>query len=273
MINKKNILILGGTSEASELVALLSGKPDIQITLSLAGRTKSPVLPQVNHRIGGFGGILGLTDYIKAEKITALICATHPFAQKMPFNAMEAAKIADIPLLFILRPQWQPQAGDNWLEVDSHSQAILSCGVQSTSTGSQQYAPDPAQPDGSQDNSLNIFLTVGRLELAHYAASSQKYNYVIRSIDEIEDKPVKKAVYITARPPFTVKNEEELLKKYNIDYIITKNSGGAATAAKLAACRKLKIPVIMIRRPQRPDWLHVQSGQEAMEWILKLDNI
>lgn len=231
---------------------MLAAYPEIKATLSLAGRTRSPVLPQINHRIGGFGGVLGLADYIKEQKITALICATHPFAQKMPFNAAEAAKIADIPIIHLLRPQWQPQAGDNWLEVSNHKEAL------------SHLIP--------HSSSLNIFLTVGRLELAHYTTAPE-HNYLIRSIDEIEEKILPNAVYITARPPFNVESETELLKKYKINYIISKNSGGQATEAKLTAARNIGIPVIMIKRPPRPEGLHVKTAQEAMEWILKLYNI
>jgi len=241
-----NILILGGTSEASELVALLAGKPHIQIILSLAGRTKNPVLPQVNCRVGGFGGAYGLADYIKEQNIGALVCATHPFAQKMPFNAQEAAKIAGVPLLYLLRPQWEKTAQDMWIEVASHRQASKALGI----------APK------------RIFLSVGKLELEEYINSSQHY-YVIRSIDEITGKPLKNAFYITSRPPFNLDNEYKLLHDHKIDYLVSKNSGGAATSAKLAACSKLKIPVIMISRPRRPAGLHVQSAQEAMDWVYK----
>ncbi len=230
-------------------MGLLAARPEIKTILSLAGRTKNPVLPQINHRIGGFGGVFGLTDYIKEYKITVLICATHPFARKMPFNALEAAKITAIPLLYLLRPAWQKQVGDNWLEVESHQEALSS------------LPPHPS--------SLNIFLTVGRLELDEYISSPQ-HHYIIRSIDEITEKPLKNAVYITARPPFSLENERDIMREHKIDYLITKNSGGKATEAKLTAARKLGIPVILIKRPIRPDGLHVATANEAMEWIDKI---
>lgn len=236
---------------------LLAVRPDIKTTLSLAGRTKNPVLPFSSHetlttnheplyRIGGFGGSIGLANYIKEHKITAIVCATHPFARKMPFNAAEATKIAGIPILYLLRPQWQPQAGDKWIEVTDHKKAISS------------LIPHPS--------SLNIFLTVGRLELSEYTTAPQHF-YVIRSIDEIAEKPLENAVYITARPPFSVENEREIMQKYKIDFLITKNSGGSATEAKITAARELSIPVILINRPARPDGLHVTTTDEALEWI------
>lgn len=214
--------------------------------LSLAGRTKNPVLPQINYRIGGFGGANGLADYIRENNITALICATHPFAQKMPFNAQDAAKIADIPLLYLLRPAWQKQAGDNWIEVKIHKEAISS------------LTP--------YHSSLNVFLTVGRLEIDEYQNAPHHF-YVVRSIDEISKKLLKNAAYITDRPPFNVENERNIMREYKIDYLVTKNSGGAATEAKITAARELGIPVILINRPNRPDGLHVATASEAMEWI------
>ncbi|MEQ1789225.1 MAG: cobalt-precorrin-6A reductase [Rickettsiales bacterium] len=248
-----NILILGGSSEASELVGLLATHPNITATLSLAGRTKNPVLPQINHRIGGFGGAIGLANYIKEQKITSLICATHPFAQKMPFNAQEAAQIANIPLLFLLRPQWKAQIADNWIEVDSHAEAIkhLSSVIR---------------------HPLSVFLTVGRLEISEYVTAPQ-HNYIIRSIDEITEKSLPNAIYITSRPPFSVENEREIMREHKIDYLITKNSGGSATQAKLIAAHELNIPVILINRPSRPIGLHVATANEAMAWIISQNNI
>ena len=278
----KKILILGGTSEASELVALLAERPEFAVTLSLAGRTKAPVLPltspsppagegwgggdlprteqspplpnpppqggrEFSHRIGGFGGAGGLANYLKEQKIDILICATHPFAAKMPWNALEAAKAADIPVLFVLRPEWKPQPDDNWTEVASHKQAL-------------SIIRHPS----------SVFLTVGRLELAEYSNDTKNF-YLVRSIDEIAEKPIKNAKYITARPPFSVESELELMKSEKIDFLITKNSGGAATQAKLLAARALQIPVILIRRPARPpeskNTNHVASAKEAVQWL------
>jgi precorrin-6A/cobalt-precorrin-6A reductase len=254
-----NILILGGTSEASELIKLLALCPEIKATLSLAGRTSSPVLPKNNNltiRIGGFGGALGLAEYIKNNQINVLICATHPFAKNMPWNALEATKIAGIPVLYVLRPAWQAQNDDKWVEVANHKAAI-----QQLTTNSQEHNFSP-----NKERTYKIFLTVGRLELAEYEAAAEHF-YVVRSIDEVEEKTLRNAQYITARPPFTVADERELMRSFAIDFVITKNSGGAATEAKLTAARELKIPVILISRPPRPNVLHLQTAAQAMEWL------
>lgn len=221
--------------------------------MSLAGRTKNPVLPKIPYRIGGFGGAVGLANYIKESNIKAIVCATHPFAAKMPFHAYEAAKIIGIPILYLLRPAWKPEAPDKWIEVDSHKEAI-----EQLANSNQQLA--------------TIFLTVGRLELEEYRNAPQ-HHFVIRSIEEIEEKPIKNAIYITDRPPFTLEHELALLRKHRIDVVITKNSGGEATKAKLLAAREVGIPVILIKRPARPEGLHVQSARQALDWVKSLHNI
>ncbi len=193
----------------------------------------------------------GLVSYIQDQKITAIVCATHPFARRMPFNAQEAAKIAGVPIIHLLRKPWLPQASDNWIEVDSHKDAINHLSLK------------------TQAIILNIFLTVGRLELAEYVNTPQ-YSYLIRSIDALSAKPIENAQYITARPPFSIENERKIMQKYKIDFLITKNSGGTATEAKLTAARELKIPVILINRPIRPEGLHVEVASDAIKWLVSL---
>jgi len=242
-----HILILGGTSEASALTNALAARPDIRATLSLAGRTQNPVLPRIECRVGGFGGAGGLAAWMRQHEVTALIDATHPFARIMPFNAVEAAHIANVPLLSLLRPEWQPEAGDNWTQVPDHNEAISILGS----------AP------------RRVFLTVGRLEINAYTIAPQHF-YVVRSIDPVEPKPLPNAVWLMARGPFSIDSEGALLKEHNIDAVITKNSGGEATQAKLVAARKLGLPVILIARPPRPDTEHVATAEEAMNWIARI---
>ncbi len=58
---------------------------------------------------------------------------------------------------------------------------------------------------------------------------------------------------LSARGPFTVEDETALLVEHRIDVLVTKDSGGAATAAKLTAARDRGLPVVMVRRPPLPD--------------------
>lgn len=225
------ILILGGTTEARQLAAALAQRADLAVTLSLAGRTEKPVAQPVPVRVGGFGGVDGLAAYLSAEGIGLLVDATHPYAARISANAAEAAGKAGVPLLALRRPGWTRQVGDNWMMVDGVAGAIAALGI------------EPRR----------VFVALGRNEVAGFAAAPQ-HSYLFRSVDPIEPPlPVPNAAYVVDRGPFAEAGEVALLEAYAIDAIVCKNSGGAATYGKLAAARKLGIPVYMLRRPELPD--------------------
>jgi precorrin-6A/cobalt-precorrin-6A reductase len=239
------ILILGGTLEARRLAEYLRGRADVAITLSLAGRTASPVAQPVPVRIGGFGGAEGLAAYLRAERIAALIDATHPYAATISDNAARAAAAAGVRLLALRRPPWQPAAGDRWTEVADVAAAVQSLG------------PAPRR----------VFLTLGRKELAPFA-TAPRHRYLVRSVDPVEPPlPVPHAIYLLARGPFAEAAERELLVAHGIDAIVSKNSGGAATYGKIAAARALGIEVVMLRRPHLPAVPSVATVDEAAGWL------
>lgn len=239
------ILILGGTSEASALARALAGRPEIEAELSLAGRTQSPVPPPVAHRIGGFGGVKGLEGHLAAGGFRAVIDATHPFAQGMSRNAAEACARLLLPLVAFSRPPWVAGPGDRWAEVADVEAAVRALGEQ------------PAC----------VFLTVGRLSLPAFAAAPQ-HRYLIRTIDRpdgLEALPFHRLVQ--ARGPFDRAAEETLMRQEAVEILVTKNSGGGATAAKLEAARRLGLPVVMIRRPGRPHMPVLHDLAEVLDWI------
>lgn len=244
------VLILGGSAEASALARRLAGDDRFAPVLSLAGRTKAPVLPPIAHRIGGFGGIDGLAQWLRESGADLLVCATHPFAAQMRRHAIEAARRTATPLLIVERPAWAPVEGDRWTQVADMAAAADALG----------QAP------------RRVLLTVGRKDLAPFAAAPQ-HAYLIRSIDAppAESLPPNAEV-ITARPPFGEACEKRLLEARRIDVVVTKNSGGADTAAKLAAARALGLPVILVERPPAPDLggLDARRAAEAdaaMAWL------
>ena len=79
-------------------------------------------------RIGGFGGVAGLTDYLEANEVDLLIDATHPFANRISANAAEAAKISGTPVFALTRPGWVRQAYDRWISVGSVEAAVIALG-------------------------------------------------------------------------------------------------------------------------------------------------
>ncbi|MER9376617.1 cobalt-precorrin-6A reductase [Mesorhizobium sp. M0491] len=223
------ILILGGTTEARQLAGKLAARASI--TLSLAGRTESPVEQGVPVRSGGYGGADGLATYLRETGTDLLIDATHPYAARISANAAQAARVAGVPILALRRPGWEPVEGDRWTEVNTSGDAARALGL----------AP------------RRVFLALGRQEVAAFEAAPQ-HHYLVRSVDAIEPKlAVPDASYLLARGPFREAEERALLEKQRIDVVVSKNSGGEATYGKIAAARALDLEVVMIQRPTLPD--------------------
>ena len=199
------VLILGGTTEARQLAEQLSIRRDLAVTLSLAGRTNNPVPHPVPLRIGGFGGAQGLADHLTAERIDRLIDATHPYAAAMSENGARAAQISGVPLLALRRPAWTAVTGDRWTEVADVRAA--------------------AQALGSPPR--NVFLALGRNEIAAFEAAPQ-HRYLVRSVDPVEPPlAVPHATYIQARGPFGEADDRALITAHAIDVVVSKKIGRA----------------------------------------------
>jgi precorrin-6A/cobalt-precorrin-6A reductase len=238
------LLILGGTTEASALARHLAGRGDFDPILSLAGRTQNPVAPLIPLRTGGFGGVVGLKAYLTETKTEAVIDATHPFAAQMSAHATEACRDLGLPVAMFTRAPWRPVPGDRWLSAADMKAAAAALG----------------------DAPRRVFLTVGALQLAAFAAAPQ-HHYLIRTIDPPDVTGLPDHRLILARGPFTVEAETALMRESVIDAQVTKNSGGKATAAKLAAARALGIEVIMVERPKSEDVPTFEKLDAVMAWI------
>ncbi len=236
------VLVLGGTGEASALAALLAEDRRFSATLSLAGVTRAPALPRIAHRIGGFGGAAGLADWLRADRTEALVDATHPYALQISRHAGLAAAAAGIPLLRVDRPPWAAQAGDRWQRAATLEGAAAALG------------PVPRR----------VLLTVGSKGLAPFRAVAHRY--VIRCIDPPDpDRLPEGATLLLARGPFTLQDETALLAQHRIERLVSKNSGGEATVAKLEAARRLGVTVVMIDRPAGGGG--AADAVEAMRWL------
>jgi precorrin-6A/cobalt-precorrin-6A reductase len=243
----KRVLILGGTGEAAKLAARAAELPGLEVITSLAGRTQRPVTPSGRVRIGGFGGDAGLIDYIRTQRIDLLIDATHPFAAHISFNAAAAARTCGLPHLLLLRPAWEPVAGDHWIAVESIAAAV-------------SILPSVAR---------RVFLTIGRQELAAFASLTDLW-FLMRMIDPpTPDTPVPSGTLVLERGPFTLEDERELFKTYAIEAIVSKNSGGEATYAKMIAARELALPVVMVQRPAVPEGEQVTDVPAALAWLAR----
>lgn len=239
------VLILGGTTEASALARILGGDPRFAATLSLAGRTTSPAAQPIETRSGGFGGADGLAHFIHEHRIEAVVDATHPYADQISLNAVEACRRTGVPLASLVRPAWQPQQGDSW----------------------QSVPTTEAAADALGPTRRCVFLTIGRQEL-HVFATQPQHRYVARLIEPPQQATLPTdLVLVRQRGPFDIAAERTLLRDEGIEIIVSKNSGGSATYPKIEAARALGLPVIMIARPEKPAGHVVAGAPEAMAWL------
>ena len=245
---KKRLLILGGTGDAAELAARASQIAEIEVVSSLAGRTQQPFTPKTGTvRIGGFGGAAGLAAFLVDRPIDLLIDATHPFAAQISANAAVAAAECNVPYLMLVRPAWERVEGDRWIDVASHSEAARAL----------------------LGRSRRVFLTIGRQELAAFAGLDAIW-FLMRAIDPPAlNTPIPNGKLLLARGPFSLEEERQLLLEYQIDTIVSKNSGGGATYAKIVAARELGIPVVMVQRPPIADVEQVADVEGAIAWLVK----
>lgn len=247
MIRGKKILILGGTGDARELATRVAEMPGMEVITSLAGRTHQPATFSETTRVGGFNGVLGLTDYLRQHHIDRLIDATHPFAAQISFNAATAAAVVGIPHLMVIRPPWKPELDDRWIDVNSYADAAA-------------VLPQLAQ---------RIFLTIGRLELPAFAHLRDLW-FLMRMVDPPQpDAPTPPGTLLLERGPFSLESERSLLREYEIGAIVSKNSGGDATYAKILAARELRLPVVMVQRPPMPVGEQVGDIESACAWLLE----
>jgi precorrin-6A/cobalt-precorrin-6A reductase len=241
-----SVLILGGTSEARDLAARLAPRPGLRVVSSLAGRVRDPALPAGEVRIGGFGGADGLAAWITAQHVSAVVDATHPFAEGISANAAAACARTGVPLLRVIRPPWQPREGDTWHEAGS--------------------LPDAARllPGLGE----RAFLTTGRQGLAAFAPLAGTW-FLIRCVDPPSGPMPPQCQVILARGPYDAAAERALMQQHRIEVLVTKNSGGEMTAGKLAAARQLGIPVVMVSRPEPAAAADCcSSAEDAEHWLL-----
>lgn len=239
-----NILLLGGTTEASALARLLAAR-GMTAMLSYAGRTENPRAQPIPTRIGGFGGVRGLATYLRDTRVTHLVDATHPFAATISANAVEAARIAGVTLSALTRPAWEPVAGDDW-----------------------RPAPDiAAAVDALGGPPRRIMLALGRMHVEAFAARPQ-HHYLLRFVDAPDQPPaLPRHTLVVDRGPFSVADDTRLLRDHAVDMVVCKNAGGSGAAAKLAAARRLGLPVLMIERPALPARTEFHRPEDVLDWI------
>lgn len=255
-----HVLVLGGTTQGRQLAAALaertaagdpigdpSGDPSgvpVRVTSSLAGRVAAPRLPAGDVRIGGFGGVAGLAAWLVAHDVRAVVDATHPYAATMTAHAHAACARVGVPLLRYERPGWSPGPGDEWRRVRTLADAA-------------RLADDLGE---------RVFLTIGRQEVAAFADVAAWC--LIRAIERPDPPLPARAQLLLDRGPYELAGERELLARWGIDVLVSKDSGGEATAAKLVAAAERGVPVVLVDRPAPPAGLRVVREQpDVLAWL------
>ncbi|WP_299404979.1 cobalt-precorrin-6A reductase [uncultured Roseobacter sp.] len=239
-----NLLVLGGTTEATALCRALA-EAGLAGTISFAGRVKRPVRQPLPQRVGGFGGVAGLVSYLRAEKITHVVDATHPFAAQMSRNAIAACAEAGVPLVALTRAPWMAQEGDQWTSVQSIDAAVAALDRPAT----------------------RVMLAIGRMNLPAFAPHPQHF-YLLRLVDPPETPPPFPDHHIVVdRGPFDTQGDLDLMRSFDISLVVSKNAGGTGAYAKILAARALRLPVIMIDRPQVPERRELHSVQAVLDWV------
>jgi precorrin-6A/cobalt-precorrin-6A reductase len=240
------ILILGGTAEARELAARLDAA-GVRAVSSLAGRVTRPRLPVGEVRIGGFGGPAALARWLAERDVRAVVDATHPFAERMSASAAHAAPRAGVPLLRLERPGWSERPGDRWTWVANLEEAAAAI---------------------SRLGATRVLLTSGRQGLRAFAGVDGAW-FLIRCVDPPEPPLPPRYELLLDRGPYTLEGERALLDAHAIDLIVTKDSGGPHTAAKLDVARARGLPAIVVRRPPRTaEVATVATVADAFDWAL-----
>lgn len=239
-----DILLLGGTTEASALARVLAER-GFKARFSYAGRVDAPRPQPLPTRVGGFGGAEGLARYLVDEGITHLIDATHPFAARISANAVQAARMAGLPLLALTRPPWTAEAGDRWDSVADIAAAVAA------------LAGPPRR----------VMLALGRMHLTDFAAQPQ-HHYLLRLVDPPSAPiPLPDHHAVIDRGPFGVDGDTELLRTHRIELVVCKNAGGEGARAKLVAARRLGLPVLMVQRPALPARAEAHDVAAALGWL------
>ena len=250
---RRRVLILGGTGEAVGLARLLASRAELDVVTSLAGRTRRPAAVPGRVRTGGFGGVEGLTAYLTGEHVDVVVDATHPYAAAMSSHAKRACDVLGVPRVQLWRPAWSPVEGDTWT------------GVASLDAAADAVADARISADGC------VFLSTGLRDVQVFSRL-RDVRFLVRLVDAPRTPlPLSRSELIVDRGPFAVENERALFLEHRVELLVSKNSGGGATYSKLAAARDLRVPVIMVDRPEPEPGARAETADDLLRWLASID--
>ena len=246
---RRRVLILGGSGEAVGLARLLEHRAEFDVLTSLAGRTRRPAAIPGRVRTGGFGGTVGLTAYLEAEGVDTVVDATHPYAATISRHAAQACSALGIPRVQLWRPAWSPVDGDRWTEAPNLMAAA------------EAVANTHVSGNGC------VFLSTGARDLQVFSRL-RTIKFLIRLVDAPQTPlPLARSELIVDRGPFAVDKERNLFLAHGVELLVSKNSGGVATHPKLAAARELRVPVVMVDRPDPESGDRAETAEDVLRWL------
>ena len=246
---RRRVLILGGSGEAADLARRLAPRTEFDVVTSLAGRTRRPAAVPGRVRTGGFGGVEGLSACLDAEGVDAVVDATHPYAANISRHAAQACDALGIPRVQLWRPAWPAVEGDRWTEAASPDAAA------------EVVASRQVSEAGC------VFLSTGARDLPVFS-HLRAIRFLVRLVDAPRTPlPLARSELIVGRGPFALGSERTLFLERGVELLVSRNSGGGATYPKLVAARELRIPVIMIKRPDPEAGPRVETAEEVLRWL------
>ena len=231
----KEILIFAGTTEGRKLSECLS-KADILHTVCVATEYGEIVLTEnaCAHVHRGRMDVEEMSAFISDGQFSAVVDATHPYAQVVTENIRTAMKGMDIPYIRLKR-----ETDDSY---DYDKIRSFEC--------NEDCAEALLQING------NILLTTGSKELSVYCGyESLKDRLYVRVLPGLEslslcnENGIMGRHILALQGPFTVDMNEAMLRQYDISCLVTKKSGRAGGyIEKLEAAKRLDIPVYVVER-------------------------
>lgn len=200
-------------------------------------------------------GGLAVSPPDRRDQRVLLVDARHPYDASYDAlgdasdDASRPAGVAAAPAdrLRLLRPEWPMRAGDRWISAESPADARARL-----------------RPEWR-----TVLLTLGRDMLGPFAGDrDRRYLVRVRGAPSDLRLPLFRYRILSQTGPYTEEGEAALLTAEGVQAMVSRNDGGEGASPKIAAARRLGLPVLMLARPrQRPGVAQVATTAEALAWI------
>ena len=224
------LAVIAGTSEATDLIAAL---PEQDSVTAFAATEYGKTILEGQHCMVRVGRLDADGFRFALRGMDAVIDASHPFAQVVTETVRQGCAEMELPY-FRLGRQKMTYDYSRVIRVESKEQAAA-C-----------LAAIPG----------NILLTTGVNTLSFYEKaipdfSTRGWARILDTPDSRRAAADSKAHLIFAIPPFSKEDTLELLEKYHIAVLVSKDSGRrGGVAEKMDAAKQMDIPVVLLGAPE-----------------------